>query len=276
MSKGIFQSTSFSSILRMTCVPCLLATLIACILTGHVISIELSVTPDYILGGNTLALYCSLEKNVSDPWVTFHKDSILIGFIRSCTENGLTSCSLTTKCDCDINSNAYIWNYTPSNENVNTATFNCTMDGSQSEGITVNKAELSDVTISPAAPVINATENTTVENIRCTALCWPNCSFIWTGPNGFISYGDTLRLSNIQRSSSGLYRCRATNVVGTNYSSFIDMKVQHSPDKISLFSSITNYTMMEGRSINVACSAVCEPACDFEWTHPNEAKYQVS
>lgn len=108
--------------------------------SGHVISIELSVTPDYILGGNTLALSCSVEKNVSDPWVTFHKDSILIGFIRSCTENGLTSCSLTTKCDCDINSNTYIWNYTPSNENVNTAIFNCTMDGSQSEGITVNRA----------------------------------------------------------------------------------------------------------------------------------------
>lgn len=52
--------------------------------------------------------------------------------------------------------------------------------------------------------------------------------------------------------------------------------VTDSPDKISLFPSITNYTMIEGRSINVTCSAVCEPACDFEWTHPNEAKYQVS
>lgn len=87
-------------------------------------------------------------------------------------------------------------------------------------------SELSGVTISPAASVINATENTTVANISCTALCWPKCSFIWTGPNGFISYGNELRLSNIQNSNSGLYRCRATNVVGTNDSSFIEIKVQ--------------------------------------------------
>ncbi|XP_063442594.1 carcinoembryonic antigen-related cell adhesion molecule 5-like [Mytilus trossulus] len=150
------------------------------------------------------------------------------------------------------------------------------MSTSESNRITVKKAELSDVRISPAASVINATENTTVEDIRCTAMCWPDCTFIWTGLNGFISYGDKLRLSNIQKSSSGLYRCRATNVVGTSYSSFIDINVQHSPDKISLSPSITNYTKTEDDSISVECSAVCEPACDFEWTYPNETKYQVS
>ncbi|VDI00568.1 CD22 antigen [Mytilus galloprovincialis] len=260
----------------MTCVTCLLSTLIAFLLIGHVISITLSVSPDYILSGNALALNCSLERNATEPSVTFYKDATLIGYIQNCRQNGFTSCSSTTKCQCDLISNTYTWNYTPSNENENDATFNCTISTAESNRITVKKAELSDVTISPAAPVINATENTTVENIRCTALCWPECSFIWTGPSGFISYGDILRLSNIQRSNSGLYRCQATNVVGTNYSNFIDIKVQHSPDKISLFPSITNYTMIEGRSINVTCSAVCEPACDFEWTYPSYTKHNIN
>lgn len=110
-------------------------------ISGHGNSIRLSVTPNYILGGTALALSCSLEKNVFEPWVTFHKDAILIGFIRNCTENGFTPCSLTTKCDCDLNSKTYIWNYTTSKENVNAAaTFNCTMDGSQSDEVTVQKA----------------------------------------------------------------------------------------------------------------------------------------
>lgn len=72
--------------------------------------------------------------------MTFLKDGALIGFIRNCTENGITSCSLTTKCDCDLNSNTYIWNYTPPNENVIDATFKCSVGISGSNNITVRQA----------------------------------------------------------------------------------------------------------------------------------------
>ncbi|VDI07669.1 Hypothetical predicted protein, partial [Mytilus galloprovincialis] len=199
------------------------------LLLEHVISIQLSVSPDYILGGNPLALHCSFDTDVTDPWVTFSKDSTLIGFIWNCKENGITSCLSTPKCHCDSKSEYYIWsytwNYTPSNENMIDATFGCTLGASESV-IRVKKAELSNVTVSPALSVFTATENATLENITCTALCWPECSFQWTGPNSFIYNGDILRLSNIQQSSSGLYRCRATNVVGTNYSNFFDIRVQ--------------------------------------------------
>ncbi|CAC5385439.1 unnamed protein product [Mytilus coruscus] len=263
-----------SSIFRMTYVT--LSTLIACIITGHVLCIKLSVSPDYILGGTELALNCSLDNNLSDPLVTFHKDAILIGFIRRCSENGITSCSLTTNCHCDLDTSTYIWNYTPSNENMIDATFNCTMGNSQSNRITVKTAELSDVTISPAISLFGATENATVGNISCTALCWPECSFKWTGPNNFINNGDELRLSNIQKSSSGEYQCQATNVVGTNYSNFINIRVQHSPAQISLLPANTYYTKEEGDSLNVTCSARCEPACDFEWTYPNNIKHKDS
>ncbi|XP_052062630.1 carcinoembryonic antigen-related cell adhesion molecule 5-like isoform X3 [Mytilus californianus] len=258
----------------MICVT--LSTLIACIITGHVLCIKLLVSPDYILGGTELALNCSLDNNFSDPWVTFHKDATLIGFIRNCSENGMTSCSLTTKCHCDLNTSTYIWNYTPSSENVIDATFNCTMGNSQSDRITVKKAELSGITISPAIPVFRVTENATVHNFTCTALCWPECSFKWTGPNNFINNDDKLRLSNIKKSSSGKYQCQATNVVGTNYSNFMEIKVQHSPNNISLFPSITYYTKEEGDSLNVTCSALCEPACNFEWTYPNNTKHNSS
>lgn len=90
----------------------------------------------------------------------------------------------------------------------------------------VSYLELSNVTVSPALSVLTTTENATLQSITCTAKCWPECSFKWTGPNNFIYNGTQLRLSNIQKKSSGQYQCQATNVVGTNYSNFFAIRVQ--------------------------------------------------
>ncbi|XP_076111748.1 uncharacterized protein LOC143079991 isoform X2 [Mytilus galloprovincialis] len=125
-------------------VSCILSTLIVCILIGHVIGIQLTVSPDYILGGNPLALNCSVDHDVNiETFVTFSKDATLIGYIQNCKENGITSCSSTPKCHCDSNSEYhilnFIWNYTPSNENMIDATFGCTLDASESV-IRVKKA----------------------------------------------------------------------------------------------------------------------------------------
>ncbi|XP_071173994.1 matrix-remodeling-associated protein 5-like isoform X3 [Mytilus edulis] len=136
--------------------------------------------------------------------------------------------------------------------------------------------ELSDVTVSPALSVLTTTENATLQSITCTAKCWPECSFKWTGPNNFIYNGTQLRLSNIQKKSSGQYQCQATNVVGTNYSNFFSIRVQHSPNQVSLLPAYTTYTRNEGDSLNVTCVALCEPACNFEWTFPNDTKHNSS
>ncbi|VDI00565.1 Hypothetical predicted protein, partial [Mytilus galloprovincialis] len=49
-----------------------------------------------------------------------------------------------------------------------------------------------------------------------------------------------------------------------------------SPDQVSLLPANTTYTRKEGDSLNVTCLALCEPACNFEWTFPDYTKHNSS
>lgn len=83
---------------------------------------------------------------------------------------------------------------------------------------------LSSVTVSPSSSEYKMTQGDTVENITCSAVCWPICTFQWIGHN-YKNEGAELIVKNITISQSGRYHCQANNSIRTDSSKDITIKV---------------------------------------------------
>lgn len=80
--------------------------------------------------------------------------------------------------------------------------------------------------LSPDTTSYDIVKGQTLNTITCQAsTCWPVCTFRWTGPNFSIA-GSTLIITNIDKSNSGQYMCKATNVIGTASSSMVTVRVK--------------------------------------------------
>ena len=117
----------------------------------------------------------------------------------------------------------------------------------------------------------------TLNTITCQAsTCWPVCSFNWTGPN-FSSASSALMITNIDKSNSGQYMCKATNVIGTTISDVVNVAVQYGPDRVRISPPYRFYTKTEGNKLeSITCSADCRPVCSYQWIHPNGDTYSDS
>lgn len=83
---------------------------------------------------------------------------------------------------------------------------------------------LSYVKVSPSSTEYKITQGETVENITCSAVCWPICTFQWIGQN-YEKDGAELIIENITISQSGRYQCQAKNRLRLGSSTFINIGV---------------------------------------------------
>lgn len=81
-------------------------------------------------------------------------------------------------------------------------------------------------TISPSTSSYTVTIGGELPKIKCTEACWPSCDVIWIGPDKIVVNSENLKLANIQKRHSGQYRCLVRNVVGSNNTQLITVKVQ--------------------------------------------------
>jgi hypothetical protein len=79
------------------------------------------------------------------------------------------------------------------------------------------------VTLSPPTTTYTVTEGDTIPSISCTTSCRPQCTFMWTGPNGTTN---DLYLHNINKNQKGTFYCTDTNDVGSKMSSNVEVDVR--------------------------------------------------
>ena len=71
------------------------------------------------------------------------------------------------------------------------------------------------IEISPHDNTYTVTETGSVNQITCTAMCNPNCTTSWTGPNLPAGSTSILNLQNIDRNQAGVYSCTAVNDISS-------------------------------------------------------------
>lgn len=71
-----------------------------------------------------------------------------------------------------------------------------------------------DITLTPRGSSHIVNKGGYLDNITCSAQCFPNCTYVWEkqGNQSSVITGNTLRLgNNIQSEVSGIYVCSVTN-----------------------------------------------------------------
>ncbi|XP_063442083.1 hemicentin-1-like [Mytilus trossulus] len=128
------------------------------------------------------------------------------------------------------------------------------------------------VTITPPSQVYTVRETTdSVGSINCTADCKPECTMTWNGPNIPDGTTSVLNLQNIDRNQAGDYQCMATNIIGSEMSVIVNIKVMYGPEQVNIEPNTLIYTVTEttGNIGPITCTAECNPNCSMSWTGPN-------
>ena len=66
-----------------------------------------------------------------------------------------------------------------------------------------------DISLSPTSDTFIRYETGSLD-VTCSAQCW-QCTYRWTGPNSYSSNGDTLHLTQLNRTHHGQYMCTVIN-----------------------------------------------------------------
>ena len=102
-------------------------------------------------------------------------------------------------------------------------------------------------TLSPPTTTYIVTEGDTLPSISCIASCRPQCTFMWTGPNVPGGTTNDLYLQNINRNQKGTFNCTATNGVGSEMSSNLEVDVRCKLILyLSVFFCIFEYKLIQG------------------------------
>ncbi|KAK3575812.1 hypothetical protein CHS0354_018283 [Potamilus streckersoni] len=112
-------------------------------------------------------------------------------------------------------------------------------------------------------------EDGTMLNITCSADCYPLCSFIWTGPQGFSQSGTHLSRV-VDRNKGGNYICTASNQDNLQKSATASVRiiVMYGPgSSVNLGSNPPTSVNLHQRAPDINCSATCYPPCDYRWYH---------
>ncbi|XP_063442593.1 carcinoembryonic antigen-related cell adhesion molecule 5-like [Mytilus trossulus] len=261
------------------------------ILQEHIMCVTLSASPNYVSAFVDIKLICKKDEPIANAaFVSFVRNSSIIGRVR-CSQlyrnirkyfpgqDNFGRCNFGDGYCCDLMNNTVTWNYTPSSTPKNDETFYCEVNGDNGQygnSTTVRPAVLSYVTVSPSSTEYKITQGGTVENVTCSAVCWPICTFQWIGQN-YKNDGAELILKNITISQSGRYQCQANNSIRTDSSKYITIKVLYAPKTVDISPSTEIYTRTEGGSISmIICSADCNPVCNYTWTYPDNRTHATS
>ncbi|KAK3759305.1 hypothetical protein RRG08_021251 [Elysia crispata] len=141
--------------------------------------------------------------------------------------------------------------------------------GSQSKQLRVNIAYgPKDMTLMPARELYSVAADTeSMPDVMCTANCNPPCSFSWFKNNDPFpdALNNTLSLGSVARGDEGNYTCRASNRLDADTRS-LRLVITYGPSSsITLDPPQTRYELGVGSSLDVSCSAVCDPDCSYTW-----------
>ncbi|VDI28255.1 Hypothetical predicted protein, partial [Mytilus galloprovincialis] len=258
----------------------LLKILTVYILQEHIRCVTLSASPNYISAFVDINLICKIDESIANAaFVSFGRNSSLIGSVKCSRlyrnirkyfpgQENFGSCNFGDGYCCDSMNNTVTWTYTPESTPKNDETFYCEVNGDNglySNSTTVRPAVLSSVIVSPSSTEYKITQGDTVENITCSAVCWPICTFQWIGQN-YKNEGAELKLENITFSKSGRYQCQAKNSLRTDSSKYITIKVLYAPYDVQLSQNSTSFVVEENKHVLINCSADCRPQCEYQWT----------
>ncbi|XP_005999206.3 carcinoembryonic antigen-related cell adhesion molecule 1-like [Latimeria chalumnae] len=77
------------------------------------------------------------------------------------------------------------------------------------------------------------------------------------------SDNETLTISNVSRTDSGIYQCEASNPVSTSRSDEITLEVSFGPDTPTII--LTSNPVLVGSKVTLNCTAASSPAPKYEW-----------
>ncbi|KAH3828775.1 hypothetical protein DPMN_130758 [Dreissena polymorpha] len=114
-----------------------------------------------------------------------------------------------------------------------------------------------------------------MSDIRCSATCYPSCTFIWRKSDILVNHNSVLSLGSLLKGEDRRYACTASNPelnVPTE-SPIVVIEIRSGPESVSLSPTTLNYTLTEGQVIdNITCSARCSPdACSYTWSKSGTA-----
>ncbi|XP_076438582.1 hemicentin-2-like [Babylonia areolata] len=124
------------------------------------------------------------------------------------------------------------------------------------------------ITFDPSATSYRIREGVDVlPDIRCDAICNPECRYGWNRDDDLtrVSESAVLSLNPIRRQDAGSITCKASNPYGDALKS-VTIDVRYGPDRAILSPAQTSYTIPSGSVLPaVTCSADCNPPCTFRW-----------
>ncbi|XP_056009554.1 hemicentin-2-like [Ostrea edulis] len=99
----------------------------------------------------------------------------------------------------------------------------------------------------------------------------PSTGITWTwkktSNSVILSREATYTIHRITRDKAGNYSCAANNSIGTSNPVTVQVDVQYGPDDVRFTPDITTINKTENQTVNpINCSAVCNPACTYNWT----------
>ncbi|KAK7106149.1 hypothetical protein V1264_017439 [Littorina saxatilis] len=153
-----------------------------------------------------------------------------------------------------------------------TGTYTCTANNTL--GQTTTNVEVliefrpEQLTLTPPGTRYNSVEgDDAIPDVRCSAVCNPDCDYEWYKGDGGAPLSDTavISLGTAARAYDGTYTCRASNKVGEDVISF-DVSVLYGPEKATIEPPQGSYKVPTGTLLpSVTCSADCNPGCSYRW-----------
>ncbi|KAH3828774.1 hypothetical protein DPMN_130757 [Dreissena polymorpha] len=126
------------------------------------------------------------------------------------------------------------------------------------------------ITLSTVIKTYTLNEGQTLNDITCSAKCFPECTYSWKRGNTVITNNYELSVGSVKKGDAGIYECAVRNPKTGHMlnSQTVELIVRYGPDTAILSPSTLYYSTTEGSIIStITCSATCYPSsCSFSWS----------
>ncbi|XP_060606174.1 hemicentin-1-like [Ruditapes philippinarum] len=122
--------------------------------------------------------------------------------------------------------------------------------------------------LNPSQSSYTENKGTSLNDITCSAACYPNCIYTWTKFGSQFIESDILSLGTLDKDKAATYTCTAYNpTTKHNISTSVIVHVRFGPTECRL-NVTSQYNLTEGRSSSeMTCQAECYPECTYLWTN---------